>query len=70
VLVSVGLPYAVLLADAQVGRPHHRREYLVPPVLWAYLALQGLVVVVAAVEEFLLETDPVYVTSRQPATTD
>lgn len=69
-VVSVGLPYAVLLADARAGRDHHVREYLVPPVLWLYLAVQGVVVVAAFAAEFLLRTEPVYVTSRRPATAD
>lgn len=69
-LVSVGLPYAVLLGDERAGRDHHVREYLVPPVLWLYLAVQGLVVVAAFAAEFLLRTDPVYVTSRRPTTAD
>ena len=66
VLTSLSLPYAVLLADALAGRSHHPLEYLIVPLLPAYLGVQGMVVVAAFVEEFVFKIDPVYVTSRGP----
>jgi len=53
----------VFSLDAAAGRFHDGREYLVPVTLWAYAAVQGLVVVTAFVDEFVLDAPVTYVTS-------
>ena len=53
----------VFLVDRRAGRAHARREYLVPFACGPYLALQGLVVLVAFLDEFVLDRPATYVPS-------
>ena len=52
--------------DARDGRPHAPVEFLAPALLWGYLAAQTAAVLVAFLEEFVLERPTVYVTSTDP----
>jgi hypothetical protein len=60
----------VFSLDAAAGRSHDGREYLVPVTLWAYAAVQGLVVVTAFVDEFVLDAPVTYVTSSTADSAD
>ncbi|WP_323192785.1 glycosyltransferase family 2 protein [Halostella sp. PRR32] len=60
----------VFSLDAAAGRPHDGREYLAPFTLWAYAAVQGVVVVTAFADEFVLDAPVTYVTSSTDDSTD
>jgi len=63
---SLAAPYLVFAVDARDGRPHAAAEYAGPFLLWPYFAVQSAAVVVAFLEEFVLRSPTVYVTSSDP----
>jgi hypothetical protein len=62
--------YLIFARDWREGYSHHPAEYLAAFTLWFYFFFQSIVYVVAFLDEFVFDTESVYVTTSRSGAPD